>query len=174
MFARCRPSPFRGSDATSADLVIVGASLAGLRTAEAARKLGFAGSSRIIGQGPHLPYIRPTVSKLVLTSNMSATDLAFPIRSLLDDVEWMLSTTIVGADLDSATVVTTQGRRIGYGTLVIAIGRRARRLLSTHALDRRHVVHTIEDAERLRSSVTSRDRVAIVGGGFIASRQPPH
>ena len=63
MFVRCRPSPFRVVDTSYADLVVVGASLAGLRTAEAARKLGFAGSIRITGREPHLPYNRPPLSK---------------------------------------------------------------------------------------------------------------
>jgi len=154
-------------------LVVVGASLAGLRTAEAARKLGFAGSIRMVPREPHLPYTRPPLSKSALTWNLSVTNLAVPIRSSLDDVKWTLSTSIVDADLDSGTVVTTRGRRVGYGTLVIATARVDRRLASTHALDRRHIVHTIEDAERLRSSTTSRQRVAIVGGGFIACEAAP-
>src|SRR6516165_7834506 len=47
-------------------LVIVGASLAGLRAAEALRKEGFTGPLTIIGDEPEEPYDRPPLSKQVL------------------------------------------------------------------------------------------------------------
>src|SRR6266536_4155907 len=47
-------------------LVVVGASLAGLRAVEAARRAGFTGSVTLIGDEPHLPYDRPPLSKAVL------------------------------------------------------------------------------------------------------------
>ena len=40
-------------------LVVVGASLAGLRAVEAARRAGFTGSITLIGAEDHLPYDRP-------------------------------------------------------------------------------------------------------------------
>ena len=47
-------------------IVIVGASLAGLRAAEALRDKGFEGRLTIIGDEPHEPYDRPPLSKQVL------------------------------------------------------------------------------------------------------------
>ena len=47
-------------------IVIVGASLAGLRGAEALRDEGFTGSLTIIGDEVHEPYDRPPLSKQVL------------------------------------------------------------------------------------------------------------
>jgi NADPH-dependent 2,4-dienoyl-CoA reductase/sulfur reductase-like enzyme len=47
-------------------IVIVGASLAGLRAAEALRNEGFTGSLTIIGDEPQEPYDRPPLSKQVL------------------------------------------------------------------------------------------------------------
>lgn len=44
-------------------LVIVGASLAGLRAAQAARKAGFDGDLVMIGQERHLPYTRPPLAR---------------------------------------------------------------------------------------------------------------
>ena len=48
-------------------IVIVGASLAGLRAAEALRAEGFTGAIRIVGGEDHLPYDRPPLSKQVLS-----------------------------------------------------------------------------------------------------------
>ena len=47
-------------------IVIVGASLAGLRAAEGLRKEGFTGHLTIIGDEPEEPYDRPPLSKQVL------------------------------------------------------------------------------------------------------------
>src|SRR5260370_42468725 len=47
-------------------IVIVGASLAGLRAAEALRREGFMGQLTLIGAEPYPPYDRPPLSKQVL------------------------------------------------------------------------------------------------------------
>ena len=44
-------------------IVIVGASLAGAKTAEALREQGYDGPVTLIGAEPHLPYERPELSK---------------------------------------------------------------------------------------------------------------
>ncbi|MCU1593905.1 MAG: FAD-dependent oxidoreductase, partial [Frankiales bacterium] len=46
--------------------MIVGAGLAGLRTAESLRDKGFAGEIVLIGEEAHYPYDRPPLSKHVL------------------------------------------------------------------------------------------------------------
>ena len=51
---------------SSGRIVIVGASLAGLRAAEALREEGFRGRLTIIGDEPYEPYDRPPLSKQVL------------------------------------------------------------------------------------------------------------
>lgn len=47
-------------------LVVVGASLAGLRAVEAARKAKFDGRITLVGAEEHLPYDRPPLSKAYL------------------------------------------------------------------------------------------------------------
>lgn len=59
-------------------IVIVGASLAGLRAAETMREKGFAGSLTMIGDEPHEPYDRPPLSKQVLLGNAVADHTALP------------------------------------------------------------------------------------------------
>ena len=51
---------------TDAPVVVVGASLAGLRAAEAMRGAGYDGELVAIGDEPHLPYTRPPLSKELL------------------------------------------------------------------------------------------------------------
>src|SRR4029078_887231 len=47
-------------------MVVVGASLAGLRAAESLRTGGYTGTITLIGAEPHEPYDRPPLSKALL------------------------------------------------------------------------------------------------------------
>jgi NADPH-dependent 2,4-dienoyl-CoA reductase/sulfur reductase-like enzyme len=44
-------------------IAVVGGSLAGLRGAEALRRLGYEGRLVLVGEEPHRPYDRPPLSK---------------------------------------------------------------------------------------------------------------
>lgn len=54
------------------ELVVVGASLAGLRAARCLREQGFTGALTIVGDEPHPPYDRPPLSKRVLSAPRQA------------------------------------------------------------------------------------------------------
>ena len=58
---------------TDGRVVIVGASLAGLRAAETLRAGGFTGTLTLVGDEPHEPYDRPPLSKQVLLGRADAT-----------------------------------------------------------------------------------------------------
>src|SRR6476661_10152465 len=74
-------------DAT-ASVVIVGASLAGLRAAERLRHLGFRSSLILIGDEPHEPYDRPPLSKQVALGMAPAERTRLPRLADLGDGEW--------------------------------------------------------------------------------------
>jgi len=62
-------------------LVIVGASLAGLRAADAARRSGWEGEVVVVGEEGHMPYTRPPLSKELLTkAEASLTDHLLPAQ----------------------------------------------------------------------------------------------
>jgi NADPH-dependent 2,4-dienoyl-CoA reductase/sulfur reductase-like enzyme len=48
------------------DVLVVGASAAGLATVEALRRKGYAGRVTVLGAEAHLPYDRPPLSKQIL------------------------------------------------------------------------------------------------------------
>jgi NADPH-dependent 2,4-dienoyl-CoA reductase/sulfur reductase-like enzyme len=50
-------------------VVVVGASLAGLRAAETLRREGYDGHLTLVGAEPHLPYDRPPLSKEMLAGD---------------------------------------------------------------------------------------------------------
>jgi len=57
-------------------IVIIGASLAGVRAAETLRTNGFAGALTIIGAEEHMPYDRPPLSKNFLAGDWDADRIA--------------------------------------------------------------------------------------------------
>lgn len=147
-------------------LVIVGASLAGLRTAQAARAAGHDGGIVLVGQEPHLPYTRPPLSKELLQGTQEIEDSALQVGAL--DVEWRLGVPATGLDRAHRRVRLADGTDVDYERLIIATGCRARpwdgpgtRLAGVHSL------RTLEDAVELRAALASAHRLLIVGAGFI-------
>src|SRR5689334_10308819 len=110
----------------SGRIVIVGASLAGLRAAEALRAEGFRGRLTLIGDEPYLPYDRPPLSKAVLTGWIAAERTQLPRFGTLDDVEWRLGVAATGLDLEDKQVRLADGQSVAFDRLLIATGTRAR------------------------------------------------
>lgn len=153
----------------AAPVVVVGASLGGLRVAEALRRNRYAGPITIIGDEPHLPYNRPPLSKEALSTGVSHEAVAFAQRESLADVRWKLGSRVVAADLRSKTVTTDDGAVIEYSALVIATGLRPRRLElgRDEVLARRHTLRTLDDAVALRGELVPGARVVVIGSGFV-------
>jgi NADPH-dependent 2,4-dienoyl-CoA reductase/sulfur reductase-like enzyme len=147
-------------------LVIVGASLAGLRAAQAARAAGHDGGIVMIGREPHLPYTRPPLSKELLQGTQEIEDSALQIGEL--DVEWRLGVPATTLDRERKRVRLADGSEVPYDRLIIATGSRARNWDGPgSSLDGVHTLRDIEDAVALRNSLTSSRRLLIVGAGFI-------
>ena len=106
-------------------IVIVGASLAGLRAAEALRKEGFTGQLTIIGDESEEPYDRPPLSKQVLKGWVPADHTKLPrVRQV--DAEWRLGIAATGLDRRSKQVRLANGEQVPFDRLLIATGTRAR------------------------------------------------
>jgi NADPH-dependent 2,4-dienoyl-CoA reductase/sulfur reductase-like enzyme len=152
-------------------IVIVGASLAGLSAAETLRAEGFSGPLTLIGDEPYPPYDRPPLSKAVLTGWVKAESTALPITRDLE-AEWLLGLRATGLDRQKKEVELSDGRRIGFGRLLIATGTRARGWPDPRqaALDGVCTVRTRDDAARLRERLAAGPkRVLVIGAGFTGS-----
>ena len=147
-------------------LVIVGASLAGLRAAQAARKAGFDGELVMVGEERHLPYTRPPLSKELLAGEHDVDQVHFPCDTL--EAEWRLGVPAASLDRGRRQVVLADGDAVAYDRLILATGSRPRRWPGAGGdLDGVHVLRNLEDAIALRAAFDGRPRVAIVGAGFI-------
>lgn len=148
-------------------VVIVGASLAGLRTAENLRAKGFTGTITLCGAEPHLPYNRPPLSKDLLRGETDLEALTFRPSRSLDPVEWRLGSAAVSADLAGRTVTFDDGSTLDYDVLVVATGVRPRALPSLAGNDSVVTLRTVEDAHRLAARLAPERDLLIVGSGFI-------
>jgi NADPH-dependent 2,4-dienoyl-CoA reductase/sulfur reductase-like enzyme len=154
-------------------LVVVGASLAGLRAVEAARKTGFAGDITLIGGEPHLPYDRPPLSKEFLEATEPGVEARIPFFRNDDaytdlGVELLLGEQATGLDV-ARKVVYVADRQIGYDALVIATGSQLRTLPGTGHMDGVHGLRTLEDSLSIRAALDAGARTVVVGAGFIGS-----
>ena len=149
-------------------VVVVGASLAGLRAVQALRRAGYAGRITAIGEENEPPYDRPPLSKDVLAGkwDVERTRLIHPDDEPLE-VEWRLGRRAEGLELAERRVVLAGGERVPFDGLVIATGTYARRLPGAPALAGIHVLRTLSDCLALRAELDRSPRVAVIGGGFI-------
>jgi NADPH-dependent 2,4-dienoyl-CoA reductase/sulfur reductase-like enzyme len=150
-------------------LVVVGASLAGLRAVEAARKAGYDGRVVLVGAEEHLPYDRPPLSKAFLAAGPEPEPPSYRSADELAalDVELRLGSPATGLDPAAREVVLGE-ERLPYDAVVLATGARPRRLPGDD-LDGVHVLRTLDDARAVRAALDIGARTVVVGAGFIGS-----
>ena len=164
---------------SSPRVVILGAGFAGLR---AVRRLGRAGVSTLWVDRHNYHCFLPLLYQ-VATAGLEPQQIAYPARSILHRIpsaEFLMGQ-IVAADPAARTLTTSDGDRIPYDYLIIAIGGAAedfgvpgarefgQRLydLEDARLLRNHVIRTLERATRVTDPAARRALLtfAIVGGG---------
>ena len=149
-------------------IVVVGASLAGLRGAEALRDGGYDGPLTLVGDEPHRPYDRPPLSKHVLAGELPPEATTLPQLTRLQ-ARWRLGQPATGLDRQRKLVRLADGTALPYAKLLIATGAKARPWPGAGAdLGGLFTIRTLEDARHLRTALARRPRrVLVVGAGLI-------
>lgn len=152
------------------NIVVVGASLAGLRAVETLRSAGFDGRLTLVGAEAHLPYDRPPLSKEVLRGEWEPARIALRRQDYAAlDLDLRLSTRAVALDLPAREVVVGGGERIGFDGLIIATGTAPRAMPGAPSLAGLHLLRTLDDALAIRAALERGPRVAVIGAGFIGA-----
>lgn len=157
---------------TGAGVVIVGASLAGLTTAEGLRSEGYAGPITLVGEEDRMPYSRPPLSKQVLAGTWGID------RATMSEAEQLESLGVRHLRAHRATAVDVADRTVTVGGvplpfehLVAATGVTARRLPNAHGVRGIHSLRTAMDSLALQRDLggASRDagQVVVVGTGVL-------
>ncbi len=156
-------------EASSQHVVVVGASLAGLRTCEALRQQGFTGRVTLVGDEPDAPYNRPPLSKKFLAGAWGEDRVV--LRRADDyaplDVTQKYGVAAVGLDTGRKVVQLADSGELTYDAAVIATGCAARTLPTFPLGPRIHQLRTLADARRLAPMLVDGAKVVILGAGFI-------
>jgi len=155
---------------TERTFVIVGASLAGAKTAEALRKEGFDGRIVLLGDEAERPYERPPLSKDYLMGRSEKDKIYVHPEGWYSEyqVDLRLHTRVTAVDAARHEVSTNRGEPIGYDKLLLATGSSPRRL-TLRGADRHGVFYLrgVEDCEALKSALQTATRLAVIGAGWI-------
>ncbi|MBI1349490.1 MAG: NAD(P)/FAD-dependent oxidoreductase [Actinomycetales bacterium] len=152
------------------DYVIVGGGVAAVRAAEALREHGAQGSVRIISAEPHLPYVRPPLSKEYLQDQVPRDSVFVHDEAWYrdHDIEVAVGTRAVAVHPAARSIDLIDGQALAYDRLLIATGSSARVLgIPGEDLDGVHRLRTLDDCDRLRDVLRTGQRLVIVGGGWI-------
>ena len=156
--------------ATDQTYLIVGASLAGAKAAEALREAGFDGRVVLVGDEEERPYERPPLSKGYLIGKDERATIYVHAEEWYaeHDVELRLGTRAAALDRVAHEVELSGGERVGYDKVLLATGSSPRRLQAPGAdLDGVHYLRRSGDSDALREAFAGGGRLVVVGAGWI-------
>jgi 3-phenylpropionate/trans-cinnamate dioxygenase ferredoxin reductase component len=142
-------------------VVIAGAGLAGLRTAEELRSRGYPGVITMAGAEPRPPYDRPPLTKKFMTGQLDDTTLDADPAALGLDLR--LSESATGLD---PGVLRTERGEYAFDALVLATGAAP---VGLPGGGPQRFLRTFDDAWALRSALLPGARLAVVGAGWIGA-----
>jgi NADPH-dependent 2,4-dienoyl-CoA reductase/sulfur reductase-like enzyme len=151
----------------SEPLVVVGASVAGIRLVGTLRRYGVQTRIVVVDAEGGDPYDKPQLSKqLLLDERPTVQTLATTSSLARDRIELRMSCPATGLDPE-AHVLELNGRPLPYSQLVLACGSRPRTLPSFDGVAGVLTLRTHRDAVALRTALRDRPQVAVIGGGLI-------
>lgn len=152
------------------NVVIIGASVAGMKLVQNLHSAGFAGSVTLIDAETDPLYDKPPLSKDYLSGDSTPENIQLTTEEELraQNVTVLFGTRATGLDPAMKTVELDSGETISYDTLVIATGAHARRT-PWASVTGVHVLRTRADSDRLREELVPGRRLAVVGAGFIGA-----
>lgn len=151
-------------------IAVIGASLAGLRSAEALRANGFDGRLVMVGEEGHRPYDRPPLSKDFLQGKVTDIALSRPEDDAELAAEWRLGVRAQRLDPNGRGITLSDGSELTVDGVVIATGGTPRKLRGTDDVDGVLTLRTMDDAiVLLQRLLAEPEHVVVVGAGFLGA-----
>jgi NADPH-dependent 2,4-dienoyl-CoA reductase/sulfur reductase-like enzyme len=148
-------------------VLVIGAGLGGLRTAEQLRAAGFQGRISLVGAEPHPPYDRPPLSKQLLSGAWEPDRVVLSTVDALTELGVRTHLGRSAVALRPGSVELSDGSALHGDAVVIATGLVARTLPGQP--DRVHTLRTLDDSLALRATLERAGSLLVVGGGFIGA-----
>ncbi|MFM0075172.1 FAD-dependent oxidoreductase [Paraburkholderia sediminicola] len=167
------PQPVHKASVQNPHYVVIGAGAAGAAACAALRECGFAGRITLVGDEPHAPYDRTTLSKFVPSGEMAPDDVP-PLLATdwleRQDVERIVAK-VARLDVPRRTIHFESGGELAYNTALLATGGVPKiPSIPGRELGGVYVLRTLHDAAALVGAIGQDARnthVAILGSSFI-------
>ncbi|WP_144142061.1 FAD-dependent oxidoreductase [Paraburkholderia sp. BCC1884] len=167
------PQPVRSASGQTPHFVVIGAGAAGAAACAALRESGFEGRITLLGQEPHAPYDRTSLSKFVPSGEMAPAD----VPPLLPP-DWLgqhgierIVADVARLDVPARTLHLSTGGELRYDTALLATGSTPKLPpIPGCELGGVHVLRTLDDATALVDALgdeAQQTSVAILGSSFI-------
>ena len=150
--------------------VVVGASIGGVRTAQALRSAGYDGEIVLVGAEQALPYDKPPLSKALLAGATSSDGIRLLTEQAAADagIRLVLGRAAVALDVEDQAVELEGGERLPFDDVVIATGAAARPS-PWGAPPGVHVLRTLDDAVALGTALRRGGPLVVIGAGFVGA-----
>src|ERR1041385_5373799 len=152
--------------------VIVGASLAGAKAAEALRTEGFDGRLVLVGAEGERPYERPPLSKDYLRGELARETVYVHDEGFYGehDIDLRLGRSAVSLSTSASELTLDDGALVRYDRLLLATGAEPRKLaVSGSELDGVVYLRSVEDSDALRDRLDRGGAVVVIGAGWIGA-----
>jgi NADPH-dependent 2,4-dienoyl-CoA reductase/sulfur reductase-like enzyme/nitrite reductase/ring-hydroxylating ferredoxin subunit len=163
-----RPERSAAPAAGPSSVVIVGTGAAGLAAAEMLRRRGYAGPITMFGAEP--PVDRPNLSKDYLAGNAPEEWIPLKPPEWYDEqkITVRAGVRVTSIDPRAHEVILEDGRKLGYGALLLAPGATPIRLPIPGAdLPHVHLLRTLRDSRAIIRAASQAKRAVVIGASFI-------
>ena len=153
------------------DYVLLGGGTSCGYAARGIRNLDKNGSVAIVSGDTEPPYDRPPFSKGFLKNDgMKVSDAHSNEESFYteNNIELMLDCRAKSIDLGGKKIALEDGREVGYGKLLYALGSQPKRL-GFPGSENAWTLRTSADSQRIRNAAKEGAKAAIIGGGYIGT-----
>ncbi|ACT60495.1 NAD(P)/FAD-dependent oxidoreductase [Hirschia baltica] len=151
-------------------IIIIGGGQAGAQAIISLRQSGFEGEITLVSAEKQLPYQRPPLSKAFLKGEMDEERLYFRPEDFYQKQNVTVISGVKATQInkDAKTVELENGNFLSYTKLLLATGAPPRKLPFDHAhLSNVHYLRTLEDSRRLAPTLSSQERIVVIGAGYI-------
>ena len=151
------------------NIIILGGGQAGIYAAREIRQNDSKSNIKILGEENLLPYERPPLSKDFLLDKKKAEDLYFHSSDVLknENIDFE-NVSISKVDFENKKLFAKNDDVYSYDSLLISTGSENKKLtLDNNLKNDIYYLRNLEEAKKIKEIVSNKNKITIIGGGFI-------
>ena len=151
------------------NIIILGGGQAGIYAAREIRQNDLKSNIKILGEENLLPYERPPLSKDFLLDKKNEEDLYFHSSDVLknENIEFE-NVSISKVDFENKKLFAKNDDVYSYDSLLISTGSENKKItLDNNLKNDIYYLRNLEEAKKIKEIVSNKNKITIIGGGFI-------